>query len=80
VQLEVAHHVELGHRTPELGVDDLVERLQNLVTGGSHEGEVSSWVPPSAPQAGGRLLAGVTRAISSGGGTAALRPPDFTTG
>ena len=28
---DVAHHVELGHGTPELGVDDLFERLVDLV-------------------------------------------------
>jgi len=29
--LDVAHHVELGHRPPELGVDDLFEGLADLV-------------------------------------------------
>jgi hypothetical protein len=42
VQLEVAHHVELGDRTPELRVDHLLESFQNLFAGGSHEGEVSA--------------------------------------
>ncbi len=41
VQLEVAHHVELGDRTPELRVDHLLERLQNLVAIDLHAASVA---------------------------------------
>ena len=36
-----AHHVELGHRPPELRVDDVLERLQDLVAGRLHAAEPS---------------------------------------
>ena len=38
---DVAHHVELGHRALELGVDDVLERLQDRVAVGLHPGERS---------------------------------------
>src|SRR5579862_3509311 len=31
VELDVANHVELGDRTPQLGVDHLLERLEDVV-------------------------------------------------
>ena len=39
---DVAHHVELGHRAPELGVDDLFERLVDLV---AEAGSIRSYRP-----------------------------------
>ena len=41
VDLNVAHHVELGHRSSQLGVDDLLERLQDLVVRRIHPNEPS---------------------------------------
>ena len=36
---DVAHHVELGHRPPQLGIDDVLERFQDRVAVGPHRGE-----------------------------------------
>src|SRR5439155_11577958 len=52
VQLQVAHHVELGDRTLELRIDHLLERLQDLVAIDLHAASVA----PTC-QAGGRLWA-----------------------
>ena len=41
VDLDVAHHVELGHRAPQLGVDHAAERLDDLLLGG-HQREGSA--------------------------------------
>src|SRR5439155_25010727 len=52
VQLQIAHHVELGDRTLELRIDHLLERLQDLVAIDLHAASVA----PTC-QAGGRLWA-----------------------
>src|SRR5262249_59331626 len=52
VNLDVAHHVELGHRTPELRVDHLLERLQDLVAGNVHEAERSARCRAQEPRTG----------------------------
>ena len=56
VQLEVAHHVELGDRTLELRVDHLLERLQELVAARFHEVERSANLACRRPTTGGEAL------------------------
>ena len=45
VQLEVAHHVELGDRPPQLRVDHLLECLEDLVAINLHAASVASRCP-----------------------------------
>ena len=47
VDLDVAHHVELGDRLAQLGVDDLLERRQDLVAV-DHRVERSAVTPSPA--------------------------------
>ena len=41
LDLDVAHHVELGDRPPELRVDDVFQRLEDRVAGRLHGSERS---------------------------------------
>jgi len=41
VHLQVAHHVELGNRAPELRIDHMLERLQDLVAIDLHAASVA---------------------------------------
>jgi hypothetical protein len=50
VDLEVAHHVELCHRPPQLGVDDLFEGLQNIIAIHIHAASVARACPAGARQ------------------------------
>jgi hypothetical protein len=42
VDLDVANHVELGDRAPELRIDHLLEGLQDVFARWSHDGERSA--------------------------------------
>src|SRR4029077_7493494 len=52
VDLNAPHHVELGNRPPQLRIDHLLERLQNLVAIDRHAASVAS-----TSRAGARLWA-----------------------
>ena len=55
----VAHHVELGDGTPQLGVDHLLECLEDLIARRLHDGESTAYVPAVGQRApeGGRPAA-----------------------
>jgi len=57
VDIEVAHHVELGDRTPELRVDHLLESLQDLVAIRLHEVEGSAFLAGRRAAGDGEALA-----------------------
>ena len=42
VELDAAHHLELGHRAAQLGIDHIPERGQDLVAA-RHHGEGTGW-------------------------------------